>query len=133
MELFIIILMLALLQYILFSFQTGMARVKYGVKAPAVTGDPLFERFYRVQQNTLEQLVVFIPAMVAFAFIAERIAWPGFKIATGLGGVWLLGRTLYARAYLKDPESRGLGFMLTFLPSVGLLAGTLIACVLAII
>ena len=60
MEFVILIATVALLEYVYFGFQVGRARDKYGVPAPAVTGDPIFERYHRVHQNTLENLVIFL-------------------------------------------------------------------------
>jgi glutathione S-transferase len=115
-----IVTALALLQFIVFGFKVGSARGKYGVKAPAVTGNEIFERCFRVQQNTLEQLVVFIPGLYIFGRYVNPL-W-----AAGLGVVYLIGREIYAATYVKDPAKRSLGFGLTFLPSVILVAGSLI-------
>src|SRR5690554_1459598 len=112
MELVILIVILALSEFLVFGFQTGMARRKYNIKAPAVTGHPVFERRFRVQQNTLEQLVVFVPAIVSFAWMAEQVGWPGHEIAAALNVVWLIGRVLYARTYVREPLSRAPGFLL---------------------
>jgi uncharacterized MAPEG superfamily protein len=102
---------------------TGRARDAYGVKAPATTGHPMFERWYRVQMNTLEQLVIFLPALFLFAsYVSPR--WAGV-----LGLVFVVGRAVYARSYLADPETRSLGFALSFVPTVLLLLGALIAVV----
>ena len=114
-----------------FSFPVGQAREMYGVKAPAVSGDPIFERYYRVQQNTLEQLIVFLPATVAFSYTAEVIGWPGYYIATGLGIVWVVGRYLYFKAYIENPSKRMTGFLLTFLPNVLMVVGTLVCLVIS--
>jgi uncharacterized MAPEG superfamily protein len=97
----------------------GRARGKYDVKAPAISGDPVFDRYYRVHQNTLEQLVVFLPAIFLYSYLGNPM------YAAGFGVVYLIGRMIYLRSYLKDPGSRGLGFMLTFLPSVLMLIGAL--------
>ena len=119
-----IVTALALLQFISFAYQVGGARAKYGVKAPAASGNEVFERYFRVQQNTLEQLVVFIPGLYMFSRYFNPL-W-----AAGLGVVYLIGRQLYASAYVKDPAKRGAGFALTFLPNVTLLLGGLIGAVL---
>jgi glutathione S-transferase len=119
MEMVIIVVVLALIQYIVFSILVGRARGKYDVQAPATSGDPVFDRYFRVQQNTLEQLVVFLPAI----FIYSQLGNPMY--AAGFGVVYLIGRIIYFRSYVKDPGSRGLGFMLTFLPSVIMLIGAL--------
>ena len=107
----------AVVQYLVFGALVGRARGLYGVQAPAVTGDERFERQYRVQMNTLEQLVAFLPAL----FLAAA-HWSVTAAVVG-GAVYLVGRTLYALAYVREPRSRGAGFMLTFVPTVVLLIG----------
>jgi len=119
-----IVTALAVLQFIVFAMKVGAARGKYGVKAPATTGNEIFERFFRVQQNTLEQLVCFIPGIYLFSRYFNPV-W-----AAGLGVVYLLGREVYAATYVKDPAKRGPGFGLTFLPTVILLVGGLIGAAL---
>ena len=108
--------LLALVQYLFFGFQVAQARGRHGVKAPAVTGHPVFERLYRVHMNTLELLVAFVPAL----YIAAR-HWPPAWMATA-GAVYLIGRMVYWHAYVADPSRRGLGFLLSLLP-VGFLIG----------
>jgi glutathione S-transferase len=105
-----VVAMLAVLQYLAFGSLVGKARGKYGVRAPAITGSEPFERIYRVQMNTLEMLVALLPAM----YVAKQY-WPAEYIAT-LGAIYLVGRFVYLRAYIKDPSRRGLGFMLSFFP-----------------
>ncbi|MGV8961621.1 MAG: MAPEG family protein [Stenotrophomonas sp.] len=119
-----LVAMLAVAQYLFFGALVGRERGRSGLKAPAVTGDEGFERIYRVQMNTLELLVAFLPALlVAAAF------WPAPWVA-GLGVVYLLGRLLYWRAYVSAPASRGLGFGLSMLPTLALLAMALAGAVL---
>lgn len=117
MEWVAIIVVLALLQYLAFGMLVGRARGRYEVSAPAITGHPVFERYYRVHQNTLESLVLFLPALLVFATYASA------TVGAGIGVVYLVGRQLYLRAYVKDPASRGPGFLLTLLPSLVLLIG----------
>ncbi len=118
-----LIALLALVEYLAISTMTGRARGQYGVKAPATTGHPIFERWLRVQQNTLEQLVVFLPALFLFSsYVSPR--WGGL-----LGLVFIVGRAIYARSYVADPESRSLGFALSFIPNVLLLLGALLAVI----
>ena len=131
MELVILVIVIALFQYIWFSARVGMGRVKYGVKAPAISGHPQFERLYRVQMNTIEQLVVFLPAMLAFSWLGDARGWPGSEISAGLGVVWIIGRALYARSYVRDPDARGPGFLMTFAPSVLMLLGSVLLVLLA--
>ena len=132
-ELVVLVVMLALLQYIFFSVQVGRARVKHGVRAPAVTGHAVFERKLRVQMNTLELLVIFIPAAFSYAFLADRLGWYGGEIAAALGVVFLIGRGVYARAYVQDPAQRGPGFLLSVAPCLVLIAGALVAVVATVI
>lgn len=120
-----IVAALSLIQYLYIGLQTGQARQRYDVKAPATTGDPIFERYFRVQQNTLEQLVVFIPSLFLFATYVR----PG--IAAILGLVFIAGRVVYARSYVADPEKRSAGFGITFVPNVILLLGGLIGAFLS--
>ena len=127
MEFVAIVIVLALLQYFVFSLSVGKARGTYKVAAPAVTGDPVFERYYRVQQNTLELLVMFIPSLVIFSY------WYRPDVGAGIGVVYLVGRFLYARAYIADPASRGIGFALSILPTLILLVGGGIAAVFSLL
>jgi glutathione S-transferase len=117
MSLVYIVMGLALLQYLYFGMAVGGARGRYGVKAPATTGHEVFERYFRVQMNTLELLVVLIPALGMFAFYVSQ------RWAAGLGGVYLIGRFLYFFSYVKDPAKRSAGFGLSFLPIAVLLLG----------
>lgn len=112
--------LLALLQYLVFGALVGRARGKYGVKAPAVTGHEVFERYFRVQQNTLELLVAFLPALWLFALYVSA-TW-----AVVLGAVYLVGRVLFLRGYVADPSKREIGFGLSFLPILVLVVGALI-------
>lgn len=116
----LLVIVLALLQFVFFGIAVGRARVKFGVHAPAVAGNEHFERYFRVHMNTLEQLIVFLPALWLFAQFVDP-HW-----AAGLGGVYLVGRTLYFLSYVKDPKSRGLGFALTSLPALVMLVGVLV-------
>jgi uncharacterized MAPEG superfamily protein len=125
MELVAIVVLVALIQYTVFGVLVGRARMKYKVEAPAVSGDPIFERYYRVHMNTLESLVFFLPSIFIFATYISA------EIASGLGVVFIIGRQLYLRAYVNDPKARGLGFMLTFLPSVILALGGIAGAVMS--
>ena len=82
----------------------GRARVKYGIKAPATSGHEVFDRAYRVQMNTLESTVLFLPALWLSAIYMGTLA------STVLGGIWLAGRIWYAVAYTREPKSRGAAF-----------------------
>ena len=119
MSLVHVVIGLALVQCFIFSGLVGRARVKYEVPAPAMTGHPVFERYCRVHYNTLEQLVIFIPAMLLFGYYISE-TW-----AALLGGVYIAARFLYLRGYVSDPAKRGPGFGLSMLPIIVLLLGGL--------
>lgn len=114
---------LALLLYTACVAAAGRARHRYDIKAPAVTGAPEFERALRVQQNTLEQLVWFLPSLWLFALYASP-AWGGI-----IGLVWIAGRAYYAISYYRDPETRGPGFVIGFTSAAVLLVGALIGII----
>ena len=118
-----IVTALAVLQFVVFGFKVGAARGRYGVPAPATSGHEIFDRLFRVQQNTLEQLVVLIPGLYLFSRYFNPL-W-----AAGLGVVYLIGRQVFAAAYARDPAKRGPGFGLTFLPTVILVVGGMLGAV----
>jgi glutathione S-transferase len=122
-----IVAMLALVQYVYLGLLVGRARGLYGVEAPATTGHALFERAYRIHQNTLEQLIVFLPGLVAFGSYVDPL-W-----AAIVGVVYLIGRTWYAVGYQADPKKRGPGMMMTFLANAVLVLGGLIGAVLSLV
>jgi len=124
MEAVAIVTVLALMQFYWFGFEVGKMRGKHQCQAPATTGAPEFECMFRIQQNTMEQLVMFIPALWLYAEMVNPL-W-----AAGLGVVYLVGRIIYRMAYLKDPKSRSTGFMLSVLPTSVMLVWVLIAAAL---
>ncbi len=121
-----IVTALAVLQFLVFGFKVGAARGRYGVKAPAITGNEIFERLFRIQQNTLEQLIAFLPGIYLFSRYFNPL------VAAALGVVYLIGRELYAYTYVKDPAKRDVGYGMTFLPMVILVVGGLIGAVRAL-
>lgn len=125
MEAVVIVTVLALAQYMFFGVQVGAARQKSGVKAPATTGETQFECVNRVHQNTLEQLIVFIPALWIYAHYVDPL-W-----GAGMGVVYLIGRFIYRAAYLKDPSTRTLGFSLSYLPGAVMSLWVLVVAVIA--
>ena len=117
MDMVFAVIGLALIEFMVFGLLVGAARVKKGIEAPAVSGDPVFERTYRVHYNTMEMLVVFIPSIWMFATYIDP-TW-----ASILGAVYLIGRILYYRGYIAEPKKRAPGFGLSWLPTVILLLG----------
>ena len=105
-----LVTLLALIEYLGFGALVGKARETYGVKAPATTGHDVFERYFRVQMNTLELLIIFVPAL----WMAAAYWNPVWMAAVGT--VYLVGRLLYLRTYVAEPKSRGYGFLLSMAP-----------------
>jgi glutathione S-transferase len=100
-----LVTLLAVLGYFWTGLQVGQARRKYGVKPPATTGTPDFQRVYRVQMNTLEWMPIFLPAMWLAALYVND------GVAAALGLVWIAGRVLYMRGYAEAAERRHPGFL----------------------
>ena len=122
-----IVTALALLEYLGIGIMVGQARGKYGIKAPATSGHPIFERTFRVHQNTLEQLMIFLPSLWLFGMYVSP-TWGAL-----LGLVFIVGRVVYVRGYIADPEKRGLGFLIGVLAHGVLLIGGLIGAVLVLV
>jgi uncharacterized MAPEG superfamily protein len=117
---------LAIVEYMWFAMQTGLARGRYEVPAPAMSGHPVFERTYRVQANTLEQLAAFLPGLWLFASHVHA------GLAAILGLAFVVGRALYARGYVQDdPARRGPGFLIGYVATVILVLGGLIGALVA--
>ncbi len=119
MEPVAVVIVIALLEYVVFGALVGRARGLYRVTAPAVSGHEIFERYFRVHQNTMELLVTFVPAAWLFGLYVSP-AW-----AAGLGLVYVVGRVFYLLGYVRDPARREIGFGLSVLPIVVLLIGAL--------
>ena len=115
-----LIILLALIQYLFFTIRVGASRSKFGIEAPRTVGNENWERLFRVQQNTLEQLIVFVPAALIFGATTTG-AW---VLIPGL--IFLVGRQLYAMEYIKDPKTRVLGMSLTMLANAALLIGGIV-------
>lgn len=118
-----LIMLLAVIQYVVFTSLVGSGRAKYGVDAPKTSGHELWERRYRVQQNTLEQIVAFLPSLYFCATYAN------LTLALVGGIVYLLGRTQYAIGYYKDPSLRGPGMLMTFFSTAIMAAAALIGII----
>lgn len=114
-----LVTLLAALLMVLTAMNVGRARVRYGIKAPAMTGHELFERASRIQMNTLESAITMLPALWVYA------AFIGDRGAGAMGGIWICARIWYALAYHSDPAKRSGGFVLSFLAFVGLWLGGL--------
>ena len=115
-----------LILYFALTLNVGRARAKYKVAPPQMSGDPNFERVLRVQQNTLEQLVLFLPALWLFSQFVSPV-W-----GAGIGTVWIVGRILYAWGYYQAAEKRTVGFGISSLTTLTLLGGGLVGIILAL-
>ncbi|MFM7573597.1 MAG: MAPEG family protein [Snowella sp.] len=111
---------LTLIVYQVLTVNVGRARMKYKIMPPAMSGDENFERVVRVQQNTLEQLVFFLPALWLFSVYASPL-WGAV-----LGAVWLVGRIIFAWGYYQAAEKRVAGFAISSLSGLGLVLGALV-------
>jgi uncharacterized MAPEG superfamily protein len=118
-----LVIVLALIQYMVFGWLVGRARGTYGIHAPAITGHPMFERYMRIHQNTMEVLVIFIPALWLFSTYMDA------RVGALLGLVFIASRILYAFTYLKDPGKRTAGATSTGLVLLVLVAGAAIGAV----
>ena len=120
MELTAIVTLLVALEYFFLAVMVGKSRSEHGISAPSIIGDQDFERVFRVHQNTMEQLIIFFPALWICAYFLSD------ALAASLGLVFLVGRLLYARGYIKDPDRRGPGFVIGALALLALIVGGLI-------
>lgn len=124
MQLVAIVTALALIEYFVLGIRVGQARSKFGIEAPATTGHPVFERHFRVHQNTMEQLVIFLPALWLFATYVSP------AIAAAFGVLFIVGRAMYARAYVAEPKTREVGVVMTIAATAVLLLGGLIGAII---
>lgn len=125
MELISIVIFLSLIEYFVFGGFVGKARSTYDIPAPATTGNEVFERYFRAHQNTMENLIIFIPSIIGFALYVH------IEVAAALGVLFVIGRALYFAGYVKAPGSRAIGSMIAGLSLLVLLLGGFIGAVIA--
>jgi glutathione S-transferase len=94
--------------YFYTAFRVGNLRQKHGIKAPATSGHPEFDRAYRVQMNTLEQMGIVLPFLWIAAFYPIGWAW----LAPLVGLIWVISRIVYLAGYMADPNKRLAGAMI---------------------
>jgi glutathione S-transferase len=116
-----IVTLLALLEYSILGVMVGRARQTYGIVAPATTGNPDFERIFRVHANTLEALIVFLPAVWIFSLSVH------YHIGVLLGLLFVIARIVYAAGYMSAASKRSTGALATGIINVILVVGGLIA------
>ena len=122
-----LITVLALLMYFVVTINVGRARAKYGVPVPQTTGNEDFERVLRVQQNTLEQLIFFLPIFWIFSYFVNN------EIGAVFGAIWVLGRIIYAWGYYQAAEKRGPGFAISSLCGIVLMLWGLVKLVMLVV
>ena len=110
-----LVILLTLTEYLIFGYLVSRARTRCKVAAPAVTGHPEFERYFRVQQNTIEQLIVVVPALWICGLTVNPL------LPALLGSVFVAARGYYAYGYIKSPAQRHYGFMLGMIATVALI------------
>lgn len=111
-----LVVALTVLLLVLVTWMVGRARGRHGIKAPATTGHPDFERVFRMQMNTVESTVAFLPCL----WLATQYFSPLFAGITGL--VWVAARVWYAVAYAEAANKRGMAFMIAAAAAGALLA-----------
>ena len=127
MEWIALVSLLAVLVYMWITLRVGTARGRYEVPAPATTGNEIFERTYRVQQNTVEQLLIFLPALWLFGTYLNA------RVGAAVGLIFVVARIIYAIGYVAEPSKRGTGFLIGFLANVVLVLGALAGIVLKLL
>jgi len=122
-----LVTLLACLTCFYASVRVAKARTRFGIKAPATTGNSDFERVFRAHMNMLEWMPIFLPALWLFAIYVSD------PFAAVLGLVWIVGRIMYTVAYAEAPEKRRAGFAIQALAAFALLIGALVTIVLRMV
>lgn len=122
----VLVTLAALLQFFWTGILVSNARRKYNIDAPATTGNPDFERVFRVQANTLEWLPIFLVSLWLFSLYWDP------RIAALLGAVWIVGRVMYALGYSKAADQRSMGFLVQAIAVLLLFLGALIGAIMSL-
>ena len=125
MEALAVVTALAVLQIVLFAAQVGAERNRHKIDPPAMTGQQDFDRMFRIHQNSVENIVVFLPALWLFGYYVQPL------VGAGLGLVYIIGRFVYRNGYMKDPQGRLPGFFAGLLATAILAGGGLIGAIIA--
>lgn len=128
-----IVTILALLFYFWTGINVARMRGKHGIHAPAMTGNPEFECAVRVQMNTLEWLVIFLPLLwlaTMYFSPAMSILWLSW-LPPIFGIIWIIGRFMYMQGYMQAPSKRSVGFGVAGVAAIGLLIMSIIGIVMA--
>ena len=121
-----LVILLALVVYLGTLVNCARMRARHRIMAPATAGHPDYDRAFAIQRNTLEQLVVFVPAVWLFSALVNPLA------GAVLGAIWIAARVLYAVSYARAPEKRGPGYIIGFVALVVLVIGALVQALVAL-
>jgi glutathione S-transferase len=113
-----LVMVLALIVIAWIVLRVGAARIKFNLLD--TEDPPEILRLTRAAANTVEQAVIFVPALWLFAS-----AW-GDMLAAVIGVLWPIGRLIYGRDTAAAESKPELGFVITFIASALLLLGGLI-------
>ena len=112
-----IVTLLAVAFYFFLATRVAVAHGKFGVKLPATTGNPDFERIFRAHVNTLEWMPTFLAPLWLCAIYLSDIA------AAVLGLVLIAGRAWYFAGYSRAVERRLPGFFVQSIACILLFIG----------
>ena len=122
-----LVTLLAVALYFFLATRVARARVKFGIKHPATTGNPDFERIFSVHMNTLEWIPTFLVPLWLFALTVSDAA------AAALGLVWIAGRVVYFVGYREAAEKRLPGFFIQGIVCMVLFVGAAVGMALTAI
>jgi glutathione S-transferase len=101
-----VVTLIVVLFYLFIGTRVPVARRKFNVQLPATTGHPDFERVFRVHQNMLEWMPIFLPSLWLCAVYLSDVG------AAALGVAWIVGRALYYVGYRQAVGKRIPGFFI---------------------
>jgi glutathione S-transferase len=108
---------LVALFYYYTTVKVSTLRLKHKIEPPACSGQVEFERAYRVQMNTLEQMGILLPLL--WVATLYPIAWTWVTPLVGV--IWVIARIIYLRAYMAGPEKRLTGWIIGAVCNLALL------------
>ena len=107
--------LLAVLLTFILGGRAGQMRGRHKVQAPATTGHPDFERAFRTHMNTVENMVLMLPAL----WVASLTY--GGQLPFWIGLVWVVSRVIYAFGYAQsNVQMRAPGAVIGFLSILAL-------------
>ena len=122
-----IVTLLAIALYFFLATRVAVARGKFGIKHPATTGNPDFERIFRVHVNMLEWMPTFLVPLWLCAIYLSDVA------AAALGIVWIAGRAWYFVGYREAVEKRLPGFFVQATVCLLLFIGTAVGIIMHLV